>query len=394
MARFAFEARDATGVAVRGVEIALDEFDLDRRLAEGDLLLVRANRLARGRIKASSNRALVDFCYHLAVVLEAGIPLLEGLRDLSQSDHPMQDTIGDVARKIESGSSFSAALDDYPQVFPELVRGLVRAGEESGTLDRVLKDLVRFLEWREALRRQVSSAATYPALVIAGIIGLGVLLTSFVLPAFLDIFAELGATLPPTTRALLWSHEFIAQFWPYLLFSALGALAAGGAALRHTRVRLRFDRFVLRIPTFGNLTMMIEMSRFSHNLSILLASNIPMMRALEMVASIVQNRAVRQSIVRSRELVEQGGTLTDSLARSDLLPSLVLRMISVGESSGTLDDSLERVAEYYDREVPVIVSRTIMIFNTATLLLLGVVLVVVILSIFAPLYSVMGELNA
>ena len=151
---------------------------------------------------------------------------------------------------------------------------------------------------------------------------------------------------------------------------------------------------MLRLPLLGNLSMMIEMSRFSHNLGILLSSGIPMMHSLEMVSGVVQNRAIRESVLRARELVEQGGTLTDSLARADLLPSLVLRMIGVGESSGALEESLERVAEYYDREVPAIVSRAITLFNTATLLLLGIVLVVIVLSIFAPLYSMMGDLDA
>ena len=185
----------------------------------------------------------------------------------------------------------------------------------------------------------------------------------------------------------------MAQFWTFLLFGASGAVVTFFAALRRPAIRLRFDALVLRLPVIGSLAMMIEMSRFAHNLGVLYSSGIPMMQSLEMVAGVVQNRAVRDSVVRARELVEQGSTLTDSLARSELLPSLVLRMIGVGEASGRLDESLERVAEYYDREVPVIVSRAITIFNTATLLLLGTVLVVIVLSIFAPLYSMMGDLS-
>lgn len=393
MARFAFEARDAQGGAIQGVEMALDELDLDRRLGEGGLLLVKASRIEQRRRKTSSTRDLIDLCYHLSIVVEAGIPLLEGLRDLAGSEHRMHDTIRDVARKIESGSSFSAALEDHPEHFPELLRRLIGAGEESGALDRVLKDLVAYLEWREALRRQITGAATYPVMVIFGIFGLFALITLWVLPSFLEIFAELDAELPATTRGMIWMHDFLLAYWPHLIAGAVGAFFGVKLALRHPRIRMAWDVATLEIPVLGSLVLMIELSRFSHNLSLLLATGIPMLRALEMIEGVVQNRRVREVITRSRERIEQGATLTAALGRSDLMPSLVMRMVSVGEVSGRLEESLERVSGYYDREIPEVVNRSLAVFNTGTLLTLGATLVIIALSIFGPLYQMMGDLN-
>ena len=394
MPRFQFEARGAGGAIVRGVEVATDELALDRMLADSDLLLIRATKKRAREGTGTSTRALIDFCYHLAIVSESGIPLIQGLRDLSEGDHPMQMVITDVARRVESGETLSAALGEHPAEFPELMVGLVRAGEESGTLDRVLHDLAKHLEWREDLARQVRVASMYPALVVVGICGLGIVLGVFVLPQFLKIFDELGATLPPTTRALVFLHGFFSDYWALILLAAAAGAVGLWLALKNPVFRRRFDQTLLRVPLVGKLALMIDMSRFAHNLGTLLAAGMPILRALSMVEDVISNRSIREAVARGRDRVEQGATLTDALGRSDILPPLVMRMLSVGEVSGRLDESLERVATFYDREVPAIVERAIAVFNMVALLALGAALVTIALSIFAPLYQAMGELSA
>lgn len=394
MPRFSYVARGASGEVVRGFEIAGDEFALDRLLSESDLLLVRATPEARKRGGATSIRALIDFSYHLAICVESGIPIIQGLRDLCEGDHPLHAVAAEVTRRVEAGSSLGDALAEHPRHFPPLMVGLVRAGEESGSLDRVLHDLASHLEWRENLGRQIRGAALYPVMVMLGIVALGAVLGTWVLPAFLNIFEELGASLPPTTRALVAIHAFFSNWWLALLIGGVATGAGCAALLRVESVRLRVDRWVLRMPLFGQLATMIDMSRFSHNLSILLGSGMPILRSLAMVEQVVGNRAIRSVLIDGREQVEQGATLTDGLGRNDLLPPLVMRMLSVGEVSGRLEQSLGRVAAYYDREVPAVVERALAVFNSAVLVLLGGTLVLVALSIFAPLYQAMGEISA
>jgi type IV pilus assembly protein PilC len=394
MPRFAFQARSTTGDSVSGIGFAVDEQDLDRQLASADLLLIKARAVRAARGRTSSNRTLVDFCYHMSVVVEAGIPLLRGLSDLAQGEHPLRDTIGDVARKIESGAALSEALADFPEHFPPLILALIRAGEQSGNLDRVLRDLARYFEWRENLRRQIVSAVTYPSLVMVAVIGLCALLTTWVLPRFLQIFIELGVSLPPTTRAMLSMHQFLGN-WGWHLLGLCAALAIGGfPVIRSRRGRRVLDRVVLRTPLLGSLVLMIEMSRFSHNLGLLYGTGVAIVKALELIEEIAQNSVVSEMMGQARERIEKGGSLSDAFGRSALLPPLVARMISVGEASGRLDESLERASSYYDREVPAIISRLVALFNTGVLIFLGGTLVVVALSIFIPFYQMMGNLSA
>ena len=394
MPRFAFQARSTTGDSVSGIGFAADEQDLDRQLASADLLLIKARAVRAARGRTSSNRTLVDFCYHMSVVVEAGIPLLRGLSDLAQGEHPLRDTIGDVARKIESGAALSEALADFPEHFPPLILALIRAGEQSGNLDRVLRDLARYFEWRENLRRQIVSAVTYPSLVMVAVIGLCALLTTWVLPRFLQIFIELGVSLPPTTRAMLSMHQFLGN-WGWHLLGLCAALAIGGfPVIRSRRGRRVLDRVVLRTPLLGSLVLMIEMSRFSHNLGLLYGTGVAIVKALELIEEIAQNSVVSEMMGQARERIEKGGSLSDAFGRSALLPPLVARMISVGEASGRLDESLERASSYYDREVPAIISRLVALFNTGVLIFLGGTLVVVALSIFIPFYQMMGNLSA
>jgi type IV pilus assembly protein PilC len=393
--RFAFAARDADGNAVRGFETAMDLPDLDRQLTRAGLLLVEARPARRRRQRRGTDRGLIDFCYHLSVVVEAGIPITQGLRDLrDQGVGSLSDAVSDVLRKLEAGCSLSDALAERPREFPQLVRALVRAGERTGRLDQILADLVRHLEWREELRRQIKSATTYPSIVIAGVLGLCALIATYVLPNFIEIFVDLGVSLPPTTRALIASQQFVSVHGVELLLAGALILGAAFAWARTRGGRRFFHATALRIPVVGRLVRMTEASRFSHNLGLLYSSGLPLVTCLELVEEIVQNTLIRELVCDVRGRLGRGEGLGDSLRRSELLPLVVLRMVSIGEASGRLDEALERAASFFDREVPALIARVLALFNTGTLLFLGAALVTIALSLFVPLYTMLGNLNA
>ncbi len=395
MPRFAFEARDAQGRSVRGFETALDVFELDRRLSQSDLLLVDAEPARARRVRRSSDRALIDCCYHLSIALDAGIPVLQALTDLRDQDGgPLAEALGDVARKLEGGATLSEALAERPIEFPPLMRSLVRAGEATGSLERILADLVKYLEWREDLRRQIRSAATYPVIVVVGVAALCAIVTTYVLPNFLNLFLELGVELPASTRALIALSGFVEAYGLRLL--GLAAAVAVGVAIwgRTEGGRLALHRLVLRVPLLGRLIAMIEASRFSHNLGVLYGAGLPIVAGLELVRDVAQNEALRRVLDDVRDRVGRGETLADALGRHALMPGIVLRMVSIGESSGRLDQSLERAASFYDREVPELIARSLALFNTGAIVFLGAAVVTIGLSLFVPLYSMMGNLNA
>ena len=392
---YSFVASDPDGQRVRGVETCFDAHELDQVLERRGLLLVRAREgRARSVRRARRGRILIDFCYHVATALEAGVPITTALHDLQDDGrNPIAEILDDITRKVESGSRLSEAMAPYPQIFPPLVTSLVAAGEETGELPRILRDLVRYLEWTEELRRKISSSLTYPIIVLTGLVGLCVLLTTVVLPNFLQIFVELDVALPLTTRILIAVQGFVSAWWPLLLVGVLAAAASFALVLRNEKGRYRLHALLLRIPVLGTVITMIEMSRLAHNLGLLHASGIPIVRALEMVSRIVQNLVVRDVVSESADSVRHGQTLATAIGARDLMPPMVMRMIALGESSGRLDESLDHVSAYYDREVPGLIDRSLALFNTAVIVTLGVVLASVALGIFVPMYEMMGNLN-
>ncbi len=394
MANFVFEARDRAGACVLGNQSALDEGDLDRQLNEQGLLLVKAQQKSsrtRGRV---TGRTLVDFCHHLSTVVSAGIPLLDGLIDLQEDGRsPIATELEDIANRVASGQALSAAMESHPKLFPELVRSLIGAGEETGSLDIVLSDLATYLGWREDLRRQLKGAAIYPSIVVAGLIGLVLLILLFVLPRFLAIFVELKVALPLPTRMMIALHGFVMNWGLHALVVSAVVASAGFVYRRTESGRRRFDAFMLRVPILGATTLMIEMSRLSHNLGLLYSSGVPISHCLELVERIVQNRVVRDTVTRARDLIARGESLTGALARGGLIPAIVMRMVSLGEKSGRLDESLEHAARYYDREIPAAIDRALAFVNAGVVVTLGATLGTVAISVFVPMYEMMGNLN-
>ncbi|MCG8588407.1 MAG: type II secretion system F family protein [Proteobacteria bacterium] len=395
MPRFEYLARTHAGEALRGTLNAADEYELDRRLAAEELLLVESSPRPAARAGSVAARSIIDFCYHLSVVIESGIPLLQGLRDLAeQNPGVLGDTIADIAEAVEGGSALSDALGEHPEVFSELIRSLVRAGEQSGALDRVLADLVQYLEWRESLGRKLRTALAYPAVVVAGVFGLILVVSTYVLPNFLGIFSELGIELPATTRALVATHQFVLAHGVALMATALAVLVVGVVFLRTEAGRLSFDQACLRLPVLGTLVEMIEASRFSHNLGLLYAAGLTIPHSLEMLEGILQNRVLRGAVASARDGIDRGESLADAIGSSNLMPAIVNRMVAIGEESGRLDQALERVSSFYDREVPALIDRALLLFNTGTVLFLGIVLLLIVLAVFVPLYSMLGNLDA
>ncbi len=393
MQRFSFSAVDAAGARRTGVLVASDDHEIDRTLSNRGLVLIRARAL-RGTRRVSG-RVISDFFYHLGVLVGAGVPIARGLHDLHEDEaNPMSVEIAEIARRVETGATLSDALAQQPKLFSPLMLAVVRAGEQTGKLDVVLRNLVAYLEWREELGRQVRSAMVYPAIVGVGVIGLCALLALFVLPRFVGIFLELRVEIPLPLRVIVWTQEavFAYWFWILLVILSLGSALIVWQRTEHGR-RVR-DRTALRIPLVRTLVVGLDMSRLCHNLGLLYAAGLPILDALSITADIVQNRVIRDVISNAREKVTRGSGLVDALRAPGVMPPMVLRMLGVGESTGDIDASLGRAAVFYEREVPAVIDRTIALFNAAVIFALGAVLLTIILSFFAPLYEAMGNLNA
>ena len=401
MARYDYNAVDDYGRKARGTISSPDEKSLRDQLAAMGMHLVSSRQVAEssGRAlfrKRIRRQDLIDFTYHLKTLLGAGVSLVSGLSDVAeQSTNPeFREVLRDIRRNVQSGATLSGGFALHPDVFPEVFVSIMRAGEVTGNMDGALSDLNRFLMWQEELGRTIRQATYYPMTVVGMVSGLIILLFTFVFPRFLSIFKGAAIELPLPTRVVIAISE---SFRDYGLY-ALAVLVLGIVALRiYGRTepgRLRVDGWKLKIPLVGEVIRAIEMSQFSHFTASLFRAGVEMTQTLAVVEKVMGNRVLARVVRQAREELIAGGGLSVALRKSGEFPPMVLRMVSAGESSGNLDDTLENVSAYYDREVPAIVKRTFAILEPAMTVLLALVVLGAALSFFLALYKMVGSMGA
>jgi type IV pilus assembly protein PilC len=332
----------------------------------------------------------------MKTLIGAGVPLVSALSDVAEqaTNAVFRDVLRDVRRNVQSGTTLSGAFALHADVFPEVFVSIMRSGEATGNMDGVLDDLNRFLTWQEELGRTIRQATYYPATVVCMVGGLIVLLFTFVFPRFLSIFKGAAIDLPLPTRVVIAISEFFRDYGLYLLgFLVLGIV--GLKLYQRTEAgRLRIDGWKLKIPLIGEVIRAIEMSQFSHFTASLFRAGVEMTQTLAVVEKVIGNRVIAAVIRGAREELIAGGGLSVALRKSGEFPPMVIRMVSAGESSGNLDDTLENVSKYYDREVPAIVKKTFAILEPAMTLILAFVVLGAALSFFLALYKMVGSMGA
>lgn len=329
------------------------------------------------------------FTRRLATLTTASVPLHEALAALHQQErHPeLQSVLGRVKTRLSEGSTLARALGEEPQVFKENFVAMVAAGEAGGALDKVLLRLADFLERQEELRRTVSSAMAYP--ILMALVGSGVMLflLTFVIPKITGIFVDSKATLPFLTIALLAISTALRKTWWLLL------LLAAGAGWLYQRLSLRpdflaaRDHWLVRLPLFGKLLQTLMLARFSGILGLLLSSGVPLLKSLEISSEAVVNRTYRSVIAEARNAVAEGGTLSGTLTNSPLFPPILTHLISVGERSGTLVESLETAGHSFEREFESSTTRLVSLLEPIMILVMGLVVGLVVIAVLLPIFQ-------
>lgn len=326
----------------------------------------------------------------LSTLLGAGISLMEALGALTeQVEKPAAKKIWiDVREGVKEGASLADALTRHPKVFSVLYRQMVRAGEASGTLDRILVRLADYLESQVRLRNKLFSILTYPVLMLFVSGAILIFLISFVVPKVTAIFADLNQALPLPTVILLALSDFL-RGYGWLL---IGAGVLGGMIYRRhiqtPRGREQYDRLLLRIPLAGRVAKMVAISRFTRTLATLLASGVPLLTALEIVQQVVGNKVLEEAIQGARGNIREGQSIADPLKRSGLFPPLVTHMIAIGEKSGELEGMLQKVSEAYDNEVETVVTGMTSLLAPLMILGMGGVVLFIVLAILLPIFEV------
>lgn len=400
MAAFQYKAIDKSGRAARGRLDAANEIDLELRLRKMGLDLItsrvlrsHAPSLASGNI---TRQDLITFCFDLEQVTRAGIPLLEGLRDLRDGmENPrFRELLTSVLEDIEGGKTLSQALGAFPKVFNTVFLSLIRAGEISGTLTEVFENLGATLKWQDELVSQTRRLLVYPSVVLVVVLAVVTFLLVYLVPQVTSLLRTMGLELPFQTRALIWISEFVIAYWPAFLVLPI-VISSGLAFMVRTRPRARylFDYAILRLPVTGEILQKIILARFANFFALMYRSGITVLDAVRTSEEIVGNRYISEGIQRAGQQINSGETLSEAFQNLGMFPPLVVRMLRVGENTGALDTALLNITYFYNRDVRDSVEKALKLLEPALTLVLGGMLALILFSVLTPVYDVIGKLQ-
>ena len=399
MAAFRYEAYDAAGRLSKGVLEADTARQLRARLREQGLLVAAVEALSESTQASGarhlhwrrrlSGAQLSLITRQFATLLAAGLPVeqtLNALIEQADTDYQRQVLAG-VRGEVLAGHPLARALQKYPRVFPDLYVTLVAAGEQSGRLGEVMERLADYTESHQVLRQKVGLAFVYPAIVtlVAGAVVLGLL--TYVVPQVVSVFQNTNQTLPWLTRALIGLSDFLrASGWLWLIGIAV-AIWLGVRALRRPGPRLRFHRWLLRLPLVGTMVRGVNSAQLASTLGILVGSGVPLLAALQAGAGVVNNLPMRQAVEEAARRVREGGSLSRALAAAKLFPPMLVHMIASGEASGRLVHMLERAAAQQSREMENRVLGLTSLLEPLLIVVMGAVVLVIVLAILLPIFE-------
>jgi len=341
-------------------------------------------------------KELAIFTRQFSVMIDAGLPLVQCLEILAsqQENKTFQKVLAGTRASVEGGATLSAAMRQYPKVFDSLYVNMVEAGETGGILDTILQRLSSYIEKNVKLQRAVKSAMVYPVGVLTVAGGVIILLLWKVVPIFATLFAGLGVDLPLPTKIVIGMSNMIGSVFGFLALVAFGAALFGLKVWYGTpQGRFVLDSVILKLPVLGILMRKIAVARFTRTLGTLIASGVPILEGLDITARTAGNAVVERALQQVRKSLEEGKSLTEPLKDSEVFPGMVTQMISVGEQTGAMDAMLQKIADFYEEEVDAAVKDLLTALEPVMIVFLGVVVGGVVISMYLPLFSLIGKLS-
>ncbi len=332
---------------------------------------------------------LIVFSQQLSTLYKAGLPLLSGLESITQEvkNKKFKMTLEEVRKQVEGGSTLHGAMSKYPEVFSTVYINMVRAGETSGMLGEALDRFITLSDRELRTQQRVKEATRYPKIVILSLTVAFAVLLTFVIPRFAQIFAQFKTPLPLPTRIMIGINDIFQTYWYLILIAVFGIPILLKRYLQTESGRYFWDRLKLRIPVFGPIFLKIALSRFSYTFAMLNRSGIPILQTLEITSTTINNINLSQSIEEISRNVIEGRSLADAMRETEKFTPLIIQMVSVGESSGTLESMLMRITEYYDIEVDNLIKKMSTYIEPFLTLFLGVVVLFLALAVFLPWWN-------
>lgn len=401
MAMYNYKAVNLDGRKVAGQLNANNDLDLYQRLREVELELVSFRELKNARARAIlaarvKGRDLIQMCVHLQQLIGAGVNLIEGLADVRDATEQrrLRDLLTEVHQDVSQGRSLSEAFGRHPKVFGQVFQSLIAAGEESGNLTESFIQLVKHLRWTEEVNSKIKKATRYPAFMVLVIIALFGFMMTMVVPEVVGFLKGNGQTLPGVTLALIATSDFIINYWPVLIVTpaALFFLIRLGAHLSED-FAYQVDYYMLRMPVAGSLMRKISLSRFAHFFATMFRSGVPILQCLDTAQKVVSNICLGKSLARVRAGVQDGNPLSLGLKESGEFPSLVIRMVKIGEDSGNLGETLENVTTFYDEDVNEAVDAMVAMIEPALTVFAGLMMAWIVVAVIGPIYDSFSKMG-
>lgn len=399
MALYSYRALDDHGKTHRGLQDAANQVDLELRLKRGGLDLIDAKldrgRMIRGRRKIKRPE-LITFFFNLEQLTSAGVPLLESLADLrdTMNDPHFREIIANLVESIEGGKKLSQAMAQHPDAFDKIFVSLTHAGEESGRLPEVFQHITESLKWQDEMSSHTKTILIYPALVGTIVAGITFFLMIYLVPQLVTFIKGMGQEIPLQTRILLATSSFFVSYWyvmialPVVLPIAVKLLITSSPEMRY-----RFDQFKLDMWVTGPILRKIILARFANTFAIMYGSGISILDCISNSRDVVNNLAVAKSLVDVTHEIESGKNLTQSFQNTGMFPPLVIRMLKVGEATGSLDKALLNVSYFYDRDVKESIKKVQIMIEPTMTIVLGGLLGWVMLSVLSPIYDIIGKVK-
>jgi len=411
MPSFKYAAKTQEGKTITGTVTAATAGDVVGELRRKNLVVIdiREGRAAGsksapnqgkgGKISSRPGRPsgdeLVVFTRQLATMISAGITLLDSLEILAgQIGNPrFRRTVQMVADDVRAGADFSAALAKHSRAFQQIYVSMVRAGEVSGQLDEILARLAEYLENSARLKREIKAAMTYPVISLVMVVGITMFLMIGIVPQFKPIFTSLEIKIPALTQNVMATSDWLVEQW----YTAIALVFAGFFALRMIKKTQAGGRAVdwlkLKVPIFGPLFKKVALGRFSQTFATLLKSGVPILGSLEIVAETAGNKVIEEAVLKARESVRNGNSLSEPLEKSPVFPPMVTRMIAIGEKSGSLEQLLEKIATFYDEQVSSSVKSLTSMIEPLLIGFMGFLVGGIVLAVFLPIFEIQKKLT-
>ncbi len=399
MPTYVWKGKNRYGDSVGGERVASSKEEVGR-LLQKDQITVLSVAPAKGGIgipflKREKVRLkdLAVYSRQLSVLIDAELPLIQslGILEEQQKNTYFKNVIKTVKDDVEAGSTLNQAKRKHPKAFDDLYCNLIASGEQSGSLDIMLRRLSEFIEKTVRLRSKVKQAMIYPVAIVIFAIVVSIFLLWKVIPVFASIFRDLGAELPMLTAFIVSLSDFVAKYIVFIIIGLIALLFLFRYYRSTKQGHWTTDRLLLKMPLFGPLLSKVAMTRVTRTLATLISGGVPMLEALKITSTTAGNVIIEQEIVEARKLVSEGKTMSESFKQAGRFPTMMLQMINVGEATGTLDEMLSKLAEFYDEEVDAAVSSLLSILEPILLIFVGGLVGSLVVSMYLPIFDLMSK---